>query len=309
MTEYLYGSTITLNNTFTDSDGDVYDPDTISLTIYDSEGTSKTVVTYAADDIKKTSTGIYYYNYTIPADSTVQGYWMGVWTVVIGSQTDVSEEQFYTRSAAEKLYVSISVVKNALMTTGVTMPDDTIRNVIREAMSEVDAITGRTFTNANTKTEWFNTDQPNPNVSVNMVFLSNLPVQAVTTLKEYDTSKALVKTYTTSEYWVDDNGTLELTTGEFVHQRRRVECVYTHGYSAVPMKISKLASVISQIEVMREYMIAQDDKITGFSIPDVSQIQLGETYMTAKLAIDGLEKQKITLIAEIGNLRNCVCVI
>ena len=82
MSEYLYGMSARLGNTFTDSSGTVYDPDTISLTIYDAEGTSKKVVTYAAAEIEKTSTGIYFYDYLIPADSTVQGYWIGVWTVV-----------------------------------------------------------------------------------------------------------------------------------------------------------------------------------------------------------------------------------
>lgn len=309
MTEYLYGKTVRLGNTFKNISEEVYDPDTISLTIYDAEGDIKETVTFAASDIKKTSTGIYYYDYDIPSDSTVQGYWMGVWTSVISSQTDVSEEQFYVRPAVEKLYVSIARVKNALMSTGVTMDDDDIRITIREAMSEVDAITGRSFMNDNTKTEWFSTNQSNPNNAVNMLFLTYLPVQSITSLKEYNTSKELVKTYAASEYWVDDNGILELTTSTFVHQRNRVECVYTYGYTSVPSKISKLCSVITQIEVMRNYMIAQDDKITGFSIPEVSQIQLGETYMTAKLAIDGLEKQKKVLIVEIGNLRNSVFVI
>ena len=309
MTEFLYGSTITLNNTFTDSDGDVYDPDTLSLTIYDAEGTSKKVVTYAADEIKKTSTGVYYYNYTIPSDSTSQGYWIGVWTVALGTSVDVSEEQFYTRPSAEKLYISVTEVKNSLMTSGVTMDDNTIRNSIRMAMGECDLITGRTFTNENTKTEWFDTDQANPNTSVTQIFLSKLPVQSVTTLKEYDTSKDLVKTYATSGYWVDDNGIVELTTGEFTHQRHRVECVYEYGYTAVPSKISKLCSVIAQIEVMRSYMIEQDDKMTGFDVPDIGSVQLGETYMTAQLAIKELEDQKKVLVAEIGNMRNDIFVV
>lgn len=309
MTEHFYGETIQLGNTFTDLSGDKYDPDTISLAIYDAEGTLDETVTYAADEIKKTSTGIFYYNYTIDAESTSQGYWVGVWTIEVGTAIDKSEEQFYVRSSAEKLYVSVSDVKNSLMTSGVTMADDTIRNSIRTSMAECDLITGRKFTNENTKTEWFNTNQANPNTTVNQLFLSYLPVQSVTTLKTYNTSKELVKTYADTEYWVDDNGIVELCTGEFVHQRYRVECVYEYGYTAVPTKISKLCSVIAQIEVMREYMISQDDKITGFSMPEIAQVQLGETYMTAQLAIKELEDQKKILISEIGSLRNDVYII
>ena len=126
MTEHLYGESIRLGNTFTGIDGNVYDPETLSLAIYDAEGTLEETVTYAGDEIKKTSTGIYYYDYTIPSDSTSQGYWIGVWTVVIGTQTDKSEEQFYVRSSAENLYISVTEVKYLLMTSGVTMADDTI---------------------------------------------------------------------------------------------------------------------------------------------------------------------------------------
>lgn len=311
MTEYLYGETVRLGNTFTDTDGDVYDPDTISLTIFDTEGTSKKVVTYTASEIKRTSAGIYYYDYTIPSDSTSQGYWIGVWTVTVTatSQVDVSEEQFYARPSAEKLYISVAEVKNLLMTSGVTMADDTIRNSIRMGMGECDLITGRTFTNENTKTEWFDTDQANPNTSVTQIFLSKLPVQSVTTLKEYDTSKDLVKTYATGDYWVDDNGIVELCTGEFTHQRHRVECVYEYGYTAIPVKVSKLCSILVQVEVMRHAMIAADDQMTSFSIPDIGEVSLGEVYVTSVRAIEQLEKQKKTLIAEIGNLRNDVIVI
>lgn len=309
MSEYFYGESVRLGNTFTDSGGTVYDPDTISLTIYDAEGTSKKVVTYAAAEIEKTSTGIYFYDYLIPVDSTVQGYWLGSWTIVIGSQSDKSEEQFYARSSSEKLYISVTEVKNSLMTTGVTMSDDTIRTTIRSSMAEVDTITGRSFTNGNEKTEWFNTDQPNPDTNLTTIFLTYLPVQTITSVKEYTTSNVLAKTLAADDYWIDDNGILELARTTFTHQRHRVECKYTYGYTSVPAKISKLCSVIAQIEVMREYMIAQDDKITGFSIPGVSQIQLGETYMTAQLAIKELEDQKKVLVAEIGNLRNDIFVI
>lgn len=308
MTEYLYGETVRIGNTFTDVDDNVYDPDTISLSIYDAEGTLQETVTYVASEIKRTSAGIYYYDHTISATSTAQGYWMGVWTVEVtaSSQIDKSEEQFYVRAANEKLYVSVSEVKTSLMTSGVTMADDSIRNSIRTSMAEVNVITGRSFTNGNTATEWFNTNEANINTTVNTVFLTKLPVQSVTTLKEYDTSKTLVTTYADTEYWVDTNGILELCTDEFTHQRHRVECVYTYGYTAVPMKISKLCSVIAQIEVMRSYMIEQDDKMTGFDVPDIGGIQLGETYMTAQLAIKELEDQKKTLVSEIGNLRNDV---
>ena len=309
MTEYFYGETVRLGNTFTNIAGTVYDPDTVSLTIYNAEGTLEETVTYVAGDIIKSSTGVYYYDYTIPADATEQGYWIGTWTAVIGTQTDKSEEQFYARPAAEKLYVSVEEVKTSLMASGVTMADDTIRNVIRGAMAEVDQITGRRFTNGNTRTEWFNTNTPNPDTEVRQLFLTYLPVQDITTVKAYDTAKTVVKTYADTDYWIDTNGILELCTTDFQHQRRRIEVVYTYGYTSVPRKISKLCSVISQIEVMRHAMIAADDKMTSFSIPEIGEVSLGEVYVTSNITIQQLNKQKEILIKEIGNLRNDIMAI
>lgn len=311
MTEFLYGESVRIGNTFATTAGVAYDPDTISLEIFNAEGTSMGTFTYAASEIVRSDIGVYYYDYIIPLASTSQGYWVGVWTATVtaSGQVDVSEEQFYARPSAEKLYVSVSQVKDALMTSGVQMTDDTIRNSIRAAMAEVDHEFGRSFTNANTVTEMISTNQSNPNTVVNTLFLAKLPVQSITSLKEIDTSKATVKTYTSDEYWVDSNGILELTTGSFVHQRNRVEVIYEYGYTSVPIKVSKLTSVIVQLEVMRHAMIAADDQMTSFSIPDIGDVQLGEVYVTSVRAIEQLNKQKKELIKTLGNLRNDVIVI
>ena len=301
MTEYFFSETVRINNTFYDVDGALYDPETLSLSVIDPEGTVIKTVTYAADEIKKTSVGIFYYNYDVPA-SGVSGYWVGSWDVDIAAQCDISEVQFYVRVAAEKLYVSVAEVKSKLGEEKMTMSDDDIRMCIRGARAETDQVIGRRFTNANDKTEWFSTDQANPNYATNQLFLTYLPVQVITSVKEYDTSKTLVKTWSTDEYWIDANGILELTTGEFISQRNRVEVVYTYGYSSVPIKISKLCSVISQVNVLLEYMIQQDSAITGYSVGDIST-QIGESYVTTERAMARLEKEKAALIGEIGCLR------
>lgn len=306
MTEYLNGESIRLKATYTDSSGVAYDPDTIELKIYDPVGVLKSTVTYAAGDIEKNDTGVYFYDYTIPADGD-QGYWIQTFTGVItgATTTDISEGQFYVKYVTERLYVSVAEVKAKLGSSKMTMDDMDIRMCIRGAMAETDQIIGRTFTNANDKTEWFNTNQANPNYAVNQLFLTYLPVQSVTSVAEYDTSKTLVKTYTSDEYWIDTNGILELTEDEFEHQRNRVKIIYTYGYSAVPMKISKLCSVISQINVLLEYMIQQDSAITAYSVGDINT-SIGESYVTTERAMARLEKEKATIIKEIGSLRTDV---
>ena len=228
MTEYYFGETIRINNTFYDLDSVLYDPTTLSLAVSDPEGTVIKTVTYTANEIKRTSVGVFYYDYDIPA-SGVSGYWIGSWDVEITAQSDISDIQWFVRSPTEKLYCSVTEVKAKLGSEKMTMGDDDIRQCIRGAMAETDQVVGRTFTNANDKTEWFSTDQANPNYMVNQLFLSYLPVQSVTSVAEYDTSKALIKTYTTDEYWIDTNGILELCEDEFTHQRNRVKSIYTYG--------------------------------------------------------------------------------
>jgi hypothetical protein len=160
------------------------------------------------------------------------------------------------------------------------------------------------FTSGHEVTEWFDTDQANPNMGVTMLFLTYMPVQSITTLKEYNTSNVLAVTHASGAYWCSDVGVLELARTTFTHQRHRVECVYVYGYDEIPGSIRKLTSVIAQIEVLRNYMVDQDSKVTSFSVDGVSSVTLGEVYQTARLAIDMLERKKKTLVAEIGNLRN-----
>jgi hypothetical protein len=307
MAEKYFGETIRIGNTFYDLEGVLYDPTTISLAISDPEGTVIKTVTFAADEIKKTSVGVFYYDYDIPATG-VSGYWVASWEIEITAKCDISEIQFFVKDVAEKLYCSVATVKAKLGASKMTMTDDDIRQSIREAMGEVDQVVGRTFTNANEKVEWFSTDQPNPNYAVNKLFLTYLPVQNVTTLEEYDTSKTLVNTVSTADYWVDTNGIVELTTDTFTHQRNRVKITYTYGYSSVPIKVSKLCSVIAQINVLLEYMIQQDSAITAYSVGDINT-SIGESYVTTERAMARLEKEKATIIKEIGNLRTDIFIV
>lgn len=302
MTEYYFNETVRIKNTFYDLDGNLYDPHTLSLAVIDPEGTTIKTVTYAADEIKWDSIGVFYYDYDVPA-SGVSGYWVGSWDVDISGQTDISEIQFFVKNVNEKLYVSVAAVKGKLGSDKMTMSDDDIRDCIRGAMAETEQIIGRTFTNANDCVEWFSTDQTNPNYIVNQLFLTYLPVQAITTLEEYDTSKTLITTWSSDDYWIDTNGILELTTGAFVNQRNRVKVTYTYGYSSVPVKVSKLCSVIAQINVLLEYMIQQDSAITAYSVGDINT-SIGESYVTTERAMARLEKEKAILIKEIGNLRS-----
>jgi hypothetical protein len=297
MTEYLFGSTLRLDNTFKDLDDALYDPTTLSLSITDPEGTVKKTVTYAANEIKRTSVGVFYYDYDIPATG-VSGYWVASWDANITLQTDISEIQFYV------LYVSILDVQSSLMASvDVTMSDDTLRNLIRYAGAEVDTITGRSFYDKTERTEWFDTLTPNPATVIDRLFLMHLPMQSIVSLEGYDTDNDLIKTYTTDEYYTDSNGIITLLRDEFPHSKHSIKVVYYSGYQACPMNISNLTNIIAQIKLLRHYMQAQDDQMTSFTMDGIGSVTLGEVYTVSNILIQQLEREKKDLIKTIGNLK------
>lgn len=302
MTEYLFGSTLRLDNTFKDLDDALYDPTTLSLSITDPEGTVKKTVTYAANEIKRTSVGVFYYDYDIPATG-VSGYWVASWDANITLQTDISEIQFYVRDVAEKLLISVAEVKGLLITDKITLSDDNIRMAIRSAAEEVSTITGRVFTNNNTETEYFSILTPNSATVINKLFLTKLPAQSIISLKEYDTSKELVETYESDDYYLDDNGIVTLMTGGFGKGIRRVECSYHYGYQSTPGNIRRLAGVIARIDILINYVMSTDDASTGFTVDGIGSVSIGEPYVSSIRILERLEKQKNELVAEIGDLR------
>lgn len=61
---YQVGDLLRLKATFTDVDGAVADPSTVTVTVLAPSGT-ETEKTYAAGDLVRVSTGIYYYDFTV----------------------------------------------------------------------------------------------------------------------------------------------------------------------------------------------------------------------------------------------------
>lgn len=91
MTAKARGESITPQVTIKDSAGDVYEPTTLTLKIYDPDGTVQTTIEKAS--MTNPSTGVYYYSYTIPTDADV-GDWRYEFTG--GSGNTVIEEVYFT---------------------------------------------------------------------------------------------------------------------------------------------------------------------------------------------------------------------
>jgi hypothetical protein len=212
MSEYSFGETVWIGNTFKTTGDVLYDPDAITLKIYDPTGTLKDTVSYPGDIVRE-SEGVFHATYDITGD--VQGYWYGVWEVIVGTQTDISEEQFYCRSTGEKLYCAVEeAISRAGMdptNSGVTLNET--RDFIRGAMGEIDEMHQRTYSYNNEHTDWFDTAQADRNTVIDTLFLDHRPVLSVTSLAEYDQNNDLITTHASGDYWVDlETGRIVLST-------------------------------------------------------------------------------------------------
>lgn len=85
------GDVLRLKATFYDSNNVAVDPNTITLAIKNSTGT--TVYTYGAAEIAKEATGVYYRDVTLD----VAGWWFYRWTAT-GTPTTSEERRFHVRS-------------------------------------------------------------------------------------------------------------------------------------------------------------------------------------------------------------------
>jgi len=83
------GETIRIKGTFKDINGTLTDPSNATCTIKDSTDTIKV----DAESMTKESTGVWYYDYTVPADGPT-GTWLVTLTGTLGTFTAKNVEAF-----------------------------------------------------------------------------------------------------------------------------------------------------------------------------------------------------------------------
>ncbi len=302
------GETVTINNSYTDSDDAAYDPSTVELKIYDPAGTLIDTLTYAAAEIIKSGTGIYYYNYDIPADATV-GWWMSKWTGVSGSFSDISRDQFRVTDPEEKLYCTPDEVWLRAGQDETFVDRDTVIDYIRKSMSDIEEIYQKNFQYSNDVTEWFDTDQPDENVKISAIFLNYTPVRSITSLKEYDTDGTEVDSHTGSDYTLHEKtGRIKLRTEEFGHQIDRVEVVYKYGHDTIPNKINDLCTILSAMKVLLNFIGESVDQVTSYNACGIS-VSVGEPYTASAKAIEILVKERDKILGDIGRLRPSIIIV
>lgn len=305
MTKYMRGAKIECRTTIKDSDDNLVTPTTLTLEIIDVVGTI--IETKEITSLTEESTGVYTYLYPIPVDATY-GDWQYKFTGTTPASTVVYSKYFTVDAFDSGLYCSILDVYRKAGIDSTVISNEDVADHIRDADAEIDELYGKSFGNAQSITEWFDTlDDDIESIEsdeISLLFLRYLPVQTITSVEEYDTSNTLVKTWASDEYWLDTNvGTLRLIEDSFVNQVHRVKVVYTYGASVVPRKIRKLSSIISAIGILLQQMGGTYDDVTSYSLPTGVSIGVGEPYMNMRTAMGELDKELKRTLDTIGRLK------
>ena len=308
MAKYLRGTTVKCEITVTNAAGAEVDPTTMSLVIYDPTGTTDT--TKAIGDLTKTSTGVYYYNFAVPADA-MYGDWRYEYTPAnVSGESTVVTTYFFVDETDTSLYCSVmDGYRKAGITSSVISEGD-MADHIREACGEVDTLMGRSFKSTQSATEWHDIEELDEDDRIKTLFLDKRPIQSITSLISYDKSSTIVKTWSSSDYWVDlDIGTIRLRTQEFAQQNNRVKVIYTYGYATVPVNIRNLVGNIAAMRAITQQIGGTYDDVTSYSLPSGVSIGVGEPYTNMREALTRLEKANTEILKAIGVLKTSILVI
>ena len=301
--EFDIGEVVRLQATYTSTDDNLYDPDTIAIRIYDPTGALR------LDGVgTKQSIGIYNYDYDLPSDAEV-GWWSYKYTGVSGTNTDVQKGQFKVRSPERRLYTQPAYVYSRAGQDENFVSEKDVNYFITEAMAEVDALMGQVYDYSTSVTEWFDTSQPNQNTKVTKVFLQHHPIRSVTSVEEYDTNGDLAVTHAVGDYYVDlDTGMLGLYTKEFEHQAHRVRVIYAYGYNNIPGPIQQLTTVFAAMKMLLNHIGNSVDDVTSFSACGIS-MGVGEPYTASHTALIALIKERDRIVTAYGRVRQSIFIV
>jgi hypothetical protein len=215
--------------------------------------------------------------------------------------------------------------------TGLSVSDlDVTTNdsqIIADAESELEFMTGRKWTTGNTKTEYFDGAKKDilgvsgtKSVSLN---LTEYPIQSITEFKTLNTDGTTITsfdtltsieitagTYDSSDYWLDTQedaitnllipyGKITLKTNEFPVGIANIKVSYTYGYSTVPQAIKNLAVCLAGVRQWIAFLGGKYNFLNSYSIPQQS-VQKGDFYARGNQMINSLTEEASRILDRIG---------
>lgn len=228
-------------------------------------------------------------------------------------------------------YVTASEVyqKTGLSSSEVDL--STYTEIIADAEREVEVLTGRKFSDANTATEFLNGPKSDmlgfSGSMATTVRVRNYPIQSITsflilnvdgttntTYSTLSSASIAAGTYDTTDYWLDTmvdpvsgnvvpTGTIRLKTATFPTGYNNVKVAYTYGYSSVPTIIRDLAGCLAGVRSWIRFLGGGYNRLNSYSIPQQS-VSKGDFYQRGKQNIDELTALANELLSRIGRRSN-----
>lgn len=195
--------------------------------------------------------------------------------------------------------------------------NEDINSMIQDADVEIDNWTGKTWTNANSQTDYFPGRAEKITVQGSkdygqyhsetqdekyVILLTKYPVQSITTLqflKDDGTVDDTLVENTDFHYWPSGKIQLITTTIPVGLGKKKVKVVYTYGTTTVPRNVKTLSAALTGIMVLCG--------MTGGSFHDVKSYTLGpksvafeDTNITLIKCMEKLENIRDRILEELG---------
>jgi len=242
--------------------------------------------------------------------------------VVIYNQTGAPSS-----SAVYTSYTSV-YAKTGLSTSEVASA--TVDLLILDAEAELEALTGRKFTNGNSVTEYLSVRDKDIIGNAQTTFKVRFwPIQSVTicnlldstgaasaTLGTLTSAQISAETYYTTDYWLDTsndtannllvaNGIFKLKTRTLSKGTQSIKVAYTHGYNSVPQVIQNLATCLAGIRTWLAFMGASYNRLNSYQISETS-VNKGDFYQRGQQNIQMLTDEANRLLDRIGRKQRSI---
>lgn len=213
-----------------------------------------------------------------------------------------------TQKDLSPTYCTIEDVYRKTELTSNDISESSIYEHILDAQSEVNEWYNTSFLNSVETTEWFDTREdelitiPEPNI--NLVYLTNTPVQEITSMEEYDGTNTKVRTWAATEYWLNqDTGEVRLISDVFGKQFHRLKVVYKYGFTEPPRIVRRLTMVIASLSVLVERMGGTYYDLSSYTLPTGVTVDKTEPYEKISKSIVIIKEELDRLKATIGEHR------
>jgi len=214
--------------------------------------------------------------------------------------------------------MSYCTVSQVRMKTGLTtteISDDDIQVLIGFSDSEVEQITGQSFGNATSTTEYHSLYPPKraDDVLPNRILLKHYPVMSVTSFVLTNSTETVTtaldtlsaaeisgKIFQSADYYCDTiAGIVELSTKPFDFVPNRAKITYTYGHEILPTIISEISANLAGIRAWVNFLGGNYDRLNSYTLPEQSYNK-GDFYDRGLKMIEQLRKNSEDLFNQVG---------